>query len=143
MLLAIQSQACACGQSLGRSVASDSLPPFGLQPARLLCPWDFSGKNTGVGCHVLLQGIFPTRGSNSSLLCLLHCTWIPNLLIHCGSPWLVLSVFNYYCKLTTLINLLIIQYILSCSSSADSLLKQLVSKISSIVFTRMYRTVRL
>ena len=31
-----------------------------LQPARLLCPWDFPGKNTGVGCHFLLQGIFPT-----------------------------------------------------------------------------------
>ena len=32
-----------------------------LQPMRLLCPWDFPGKNTGVGSHVLLQGIFPTR----------------------------------------------------------------------------------
>ena len=32
----------------------------GLEPARLLCPWDFSGKNTGVGCHFLLQGIFLT-----------------------------------------------------------------------------------
>ena len=30
------------------------------------------GKNTGVGCHALLQGIFPTQGSNSHLLCLLH-----------------------------------------------------------------------
>ena len=37
--------------------------------ARLLCPWDSPGKNTGVGCHTLLQGIFPTQGSN---LCLLH-----------------------------------------------------------------------
>ena len=33
-------------------------------PTRLLCPWDFPGKNTGVGCHFLLQGIFPTQGSN-------------------------------------------------------------------------------
>ena len=32
-----------------------------LWPARLLCPWDFPGKNTGVGCHTLLQGIFPTQ----------------------------------------------------------------------------------
>ena len=31
------------------------------QPARLLCPWDFSGKNTGVGSHFLLQGIFLTH----------------------------------------------------------------------------------
>ena len=34
------------------------LQPHGLQSARLLCPWDFSGKNTGMGCHFLLQGIF-------------------------------------------------------------------------------------
>ena len=33
-------------------------------PARLLCPWDSPGKNTGVGCHSCLQGIFPTQGSN-------------------------------------------------------------------------------
>ena len=35
--------------------------PNGLLLARLLCPWDFPGKNTGVGCHFLLQGIFLTR----------------------------------------------------------------------------------
>ena len=43
---------------------SDSLRPRGLQPSRLLCPWHFPGKNTGVGCHFLLQGIFLTQGSN-------------------------------------------------------------------------------
>ena len=32
------------------------------------CPWDFPGKDTGVGCHSLLQGIFPTQGSNLALL---------------------------------------------------------------------------
>ena len=37
------------------------------------CPWDFPGKNTGAGCHFLLQGIFPNQGWNS---CLLHCRWI-------------------------------------------------------------------
>ena len=49
----------------------------------LLCPWDFPGKNTGVGCHFLLQGIFPTQGSNP---CLLH--WQVNSfpLSHHGSP---------------------------------------------------------
>ena len=41
----------------------------GLQPTRFLCSWDFPGKNTGVCCHFLLQGIFLTQGSN---LCLLH-----------------------------------------------------------------------
>ena len=39
---------------------------------QLLCPWDSPGKNTGVGCHFLLQGLFSTQGSNPSLLCLLH-----------------------------------------------------------------------
>ena len=51
---------------------SDSLGPHGLEPTRLLCPWDSPGMNTGVGCHALLQGIFPTQGSNPSLLHLLH-----------------------------------------------------------------------
>ena len=38
-----------------RSVVSDSSRPHGLQPTRLLHPWDFPGKSTGVGCHCLLQ----------------------------------------------------------------------------------------
>ena len=46
------------------SVMSDSLQPHGLEPARLHFPWDSPGKNTGVGCHFLLQGIFPIQGSN-------------------------------------------------------------------------------
>ena len=39
-----------------------------MQPARILCSWDFPGKNMGVGCYFLLQGIFPIQGSNSYLL---------------------------------------------------------------------------
>ena len=38
-----------------RSVMSDPQRPHGLQPTRLLHPWDFPGKSTGVGCHCLLQ----------------------------------------------------------------------------------------
>ena len=45
----------------------------GLWPARLLCPWKSPGKNTGVGCHFLLRGIFPTKGFNASLL---HYRWM-------------------------------------------------------------------
>ena len=52
---------------ISRSVISDSLWLHGLQPARLFCPWNSPGKNTGVGCHSLLQGIFLTQGSNSGL----------------------------------------------------------------------------
>ena len=36
-----------------------------LQPTRILCAWDSPGKNTGMGCHFLLQGIFPNQGWNS------------------------------------------------------------------------------
>ena len=42
--------------------------PHGLQPTRLLCPWDFPGKHIGVSCHFLLQGIFLTQGLNPHLL---------------------------------------------------------------------------
>ena len=45
-----------------------TLRPRGLQPTRLLCPWDPPGKSTGLGCHFLLQGIFPTQGSNPTRL---------------------------------------------------------------------------
>ena len=49
------------------SVVSDSLRPHGLQPIRLLCPWNFLSRNTGVGCQFLFQGIFLTQGSNPHL----------------------------------------------------------------------------
>ena len=48
---------------------SDSLQPRRLQSTRLLCLWNFLGKDTIVDCHFLLQGIFPTQGAN---VCLLH-----------------------------------------------------------------------
>ena len=54
-------------------------------PLRLLHSWDFSGKNAGVGCHFLLQGIFPTQGLNLHLLCLLHSRQSLYLLSHQGS----------------------------------------------------------
>ena len=56
--------------------AAQSLPTLcnhmDCSPTRLLCPWNFPGKNTRVGCHALLQGIFLTQGLNLHLLCLLH-----------------------------------------------------------------------
>ena len=52
------------------SVVSNSLQPYGLYPARLFHPWEFPGKNTGVGWHFLLQGIFQTQRQNPGLL---HC----------------------------------------------------------------------
>ena len=53
-----------------------TLWPCGLEPARLLCPWRFPGKNTRLGCHFLLHGILPMQGFNLSLLSLLHCRQI-------------------------------------------------------------------
>jgi len=54
-----------------------------LYPTRLLYPWDSPGKNTAVGCHALLQGIFPTQGSNPGLP---HCRWILYQLNHQEIP---------------------------------------------------------
>ena len=56
-----KSNACVHACSVA-SVTSDSLQPYGLWPARLLCPWDSPGKNTGVGCCFLLQGDLPDPG---------------------------------------------------------------------------------
>ena len=75
------------------SAMSDSSQPRGLWPARLLCPWDSPGKNTGVGCHALLPGIFLTQGSNSGLL---HCRLILHHLSHQGSQ----IKFRYVTTLT-------------------------------------------
>ena len=69
--------------SVSHSVVSDSLRPHGLSPTRLLCPWDSPGKNTGMGCHSLLQGIFPIQGLNLGLL---PCRWILYHLSHQESP---------------------------------------------------------
>ena len=69
--------ACACAQSLSR------VWPHGLNAARLLCPRNSPGKNTGVGCHCLLQGIIPTQELNPGLL---YCRQILYHLSHQGSP---------------------------------------------------------
>ena len=57
----------------------------GLWPTRLLCPWDFSDRSTGAGCHSLLQGIFPAQGWNAQTC--VSCTPGAALpLSHQGSP---------------------------------------------------------
>ena len=58
-----------------------TLPSYGLEPARLLCPWGSPGKNTGVGSHSLLQAISLTQGLNLDLL---HCRQILYGLSHEG-----------------------------------------------------------
>ena len=58
-------------------------PANSLQPYGLYGPWNSPGQNTGVGSLSLLQGIFPTQGSNPGLL---HCRQILYQLSHQGSP---------------------------------------------------------
>ena len=72
-------------QPLRRSVVSDSMGSCGLLPARLLFPWDSPGKNTGAGCHFLLQGVFPTQRLSSRLLRLVLCNQVLYPLSHPGS----------------------------------------------------------
>ena len=64
-----------------------------LQLTRLLCPWNFPGKNTGVGCHFLPQGFFPTQGSNPRFV---HCQADSLLLSHQGGPTLGRSQYVKY-----------------------------------------------
>ena len=66
---------------------SNSMRPYGLSPTRLLCPCDSPGKNSGVGCHALLQGIFLTQESNLRLLRLLHWQAGSLPLAPLGKPW--------------------------------------------------------
>ena len=77
---------------LSCSVMSDSATPvtaahqallsMGFPRQEVFYPWDFPGKNTWVGCHFLLQGIFPAQGLNSRLL---HYKWILYPLSHLWS----------------------------------------------------------
>ena len=65
-----------------RSVVSDSATPWTVA-RQALCPWNFPRKNTGVSSRSILQGIYPTQGSNPGLL---HCRQILYHLSHQGKP---------------------------------------------------------
>ena len=73
-----------CAESLSRVWL---FATHGLWPARFLCPWDFPGKNAGVGCHFLLQGIFLTQESIPHIMSLLHWQADSLPLHHLGRPW--------------------------------------------------------
>ena len=74
-------------ESESHSVVTDSLRSHGLYN-----PWNSLGQNTGVGSLSLLQGIFPTQGSNTGLP---HCRWILYQLSHKGSPFFSCLPINY------------------------------------------------
>ena len=63
---------CACTQSCLTLCGPMDFSHQALLPAKFFCLWNFPGKDTGMGCHCLLQGIFLTQGSNPHLLHLLH-----------------------------------------------------------------------
>ena len=71
-----------CVRVLCRLVVSNSLQPHGLYPPKLLCPWNFPGKNPGAACHFLLQGIFPTQGLKLHLLGLHFCVCISRQILY-------------------------------------------------------------
>ena len=89
---------CACSVASG---VSNSLRPHEMQPTRLLCSWDSPGKITGVGCHALLQGIFPTQGSNPGIS-YVSCfgRWVLYHWYHLGNSSEVLSTFRILCDHT-------------------------------------------
>ena len=84
---------CVCERTLSCLVISDSWWPHGLEPARLLCPWDCPSKNTGVACHFLLQGIFQTQGLNQHPQHLLHWQEPPGKPL--SAPWFPLKKHTF------------------------------------------------
>ena len=67
-------------------VMCSALRPHRLQPSRFLCPWNFPGKNTGKGCHFLLQKIFPTQRLNLSV-CVSCISWIGRQIPYHRTTW--------------------------------------------------------
>ena len=80
----------SCCSSVTCSVVSNSLRLHGLEPARVICPWNSPDKKTGVGCHFFLQGIFLTQGSNP------HCLRCRQILYHwaTGEAWTFVETSN-------------------------------------------------
>ena len=84
---------CCC---ISRSVVSDSFWPHVPWPTRLPCPWNSPSKNPGMGCHSLLQGIFPTQGLNPGPL---HCRKTLYHLSHSGPPnWVRERLNSRWCR---------------------------------------------
>ena len=87
-LIGVLAKSTRCLWKWSRSVVSEFATPW-TEPTRLLHPWDFPGKSTGVGCHFLLQEIFLTQGLNPGLP---HCRQTLYHLSHQGSPCCPLKV---------------------------------------------------
>ena len=73
LCIALPTKLCCCCCCSVASVVSDSVRPHRRQPTRLSHPWDSPGKNTGVGCHVLLQCMKVKSESEVAQSCLTPC----------------------------------------------------------------------
>ena len=80
---------CCVNVCLVTSVMSNSLRPYGPWPARLFCPWDSPGKNTGVGCHFLLPGI-------TILLQRSRCVSNEQLCLKAAGLYIYMMIFYFY-----------------------------------------------
>ena len=112
--------------------------PHALEPARLLCPWDFPGKNTGVGCqYFLLQEIFRTQGLNLHLLCLLYWHYFP--VLPPGKPVSFTITSYFFCSVLTvcLLIMVIIIFLPAVITPVDRL--TLERLLMTVVFTLLLR----
>ena len=120
---------------LSHSVESDSLRPHGLYPARLLSLWDSLGKNTEMGCHALVQGIFPSQGSNPGLL---HCRQILYSLNHLRTFVKILWTNIFTLLLTKdlyILKIFLVFYLLSFLCSRISI--QDITSLSTLVLLKV------
>ena len=115
-------------------IVSGFLQPYGLQPARLLYPWTSPGKNTEVGSHSLLQGIFPTQGSNLGLP---HCRQPLYHLSHQGSPKSIHTHFHQHDVVRHFLQVLHVIMLLSLYPSSRSLVSLLICQPSFILMSHL------
>ena len=125
---------CVC------SVMFDFLRPHRLQPTRLPCPWNFPGKNTGVGYHFLLLGIFLTQGSNSHLLhWQVDFFFLP--LSHLENPWIFIVVSKIHKTLSATVASTIITLTMPSQSANWALIpvtRTVLSIMSSLPVTIVF-----
>ena len=116
------------------SVVSDSFQPCELQPTRLLCPWNFPGKNAGRGSHFLLQGIFPTQGLNPHVLCLLHWQVGSLPLVLPGKPQQQIEGRWFYFFLPNTDSLYLLSCLIALARTSSTMLTEVVRDDILVLF---------
>ena len=89
------------GLLFSHQVMSNSFATSWVVAHQAPCPWDFPGKNAGLGCHFLLQSIFPTQRLNPCLLWLLH--WQVDSLLPPGKHYMMVVSLNIWQLLSCLL----------------------------------------